>query len=52
MVSKLCAWVPYIDLSFISLVSNFLFPFSIRGFSGLKRGKVGIFPSFLVKWLC
>ena len=26
MVNKLCAGVPYIDLSFISLVSNFLVP--------------------------
>ena len=24
MASKLCAWIPYIDLNFISFVSNFL----------------------------
>ena len=26
MESKLCAWIPYIDLNFISFVSNLLVP--------------------------
>ena len=64
MGSTLCAWVPYIELIFISFVSNLLVPLNSSCSSVLvtlkfrkdviiliwwsKRGKSGVFLLFLL----